>query len=63
MRVDRGSDSGFEGSGSGLGTVRARAMLQALAPRSRTWGKERLISYTRQNIIANVLKLVRERYE
>ena len=37
-RVDRGGD---EGKG---GWVSARAMLQALAPRSRTQGKERLMS-------------------
>lgn len=30
--------------GSGFGVVRARAMLQLLAPRSRTWGKFRLMS-------------------
>lgn len=36
---------GVEGSGLGSGRVRARAILQALAPRSRTWGKERLMSY------------------
>ncbi len=32
------------GGDSGTGTVRARPMLQALAPRSRTLGKWRLMS-------------------
>ena len=36
-RVERGGESG-------VGTVRARAMLQALAPRSRTEGKWRFMS-------------------
>ena len=36
-RVERGGDSA-------TGTVRARPMLQALAPRSRTLGKWRLMS-------------------
>jgi hypothetical protein len=41
VRCERRVDSGGE---SGFGTVRARAMLQALAPRSRTEGKWRFIS-------------------
>lgn len=45
MRVDNGGDSGFLGSGSGSGRVRALAILQALAPRSKTCGKWRLISW------------------
>lgn len=44
MRVARGGEVGLAGSGSGLGRVRARAMLQVLAPRSRTRGKWRLMS-------------------
>jgi hypothetical protein len=44
IRVDSGGDVALLGSGSGSGRVRARAMLQAFAPRSRTWGKWRLIS-------------------
>jgi hypothetical protein len=39
-RLDRGPFSGSSGDGS----VRAFAMLHALAPRSRTWGKWRLMS-------------------
>lgn len=31
-----------------LGDVRARAMLQLFAPRSRTFGKSRLMSYSRR---------------
>jgi hypothetical protein len=44
MRVASGSETGFSETGSGFGAVRMRAMLQALAPRSRTFGKRRLIS-------------------
>lgn len=44
IRVERGGDEVLLGSGSGLGRVRARAILQAFAPRSRTWGKWRLMS-------------------
>jgi hypothetical protein len=36
IRVERGGEDGFEGSGSGFGSVRERAMFAALAPRSRT---------------------------
>lgn len=43
--MERGSDVALEGSGSGLGAVSALAMLQALAPRSRTLGKLRLMSW------------------
>ena len=36
MRVERGGEFAFEGSGSGSGRVSAFAMLQEFAPRSRT---------------------------
>ena len=42
-RVDRGGESG-------VGAVRARAILQALAPMSRTEGKWRLMSYDTFNL-------------
>lgn len=45
MRVERGGELGFEGSGSGSGRVSARAMLQEFAPRSRTWLKCRFMSW------------------
>lgn len=35
---------GMVSGDGGEGRVRARAMLQALAPRSRMWGNERLMS-------------------
>lgn len=44
--MERGGDAVLFGSGSGFGRVRARAILQAFAPRSRTWGKWRLMSYS-----------------
>ena len=46
MRLVNGTEGGGEGvSGlDGGGFVRARAILHALAPRSRTWGKARLMS-------------------
>lgn len=50
MRVARGGEVGFAGSGSGLSRTRARATLQVFAPRSRTRGKCRLIS-CRQNSV------------
>lgn len=40
-----GAASG-EASKFGIGVVRARAMLQLFEPRSRTFGKVRLISYS-----------------
>ena len=43
--MERGGDVVLFESESGPGRVRARAMLQAPAPRSRTWGKWRLTSY------------------
>lgn len=48
-RVVRGAGVDVVGEGTvsgdgGGGRVRARAMLQALAPRSRMWGNERLMS-------------------
>lgn len=43
--VARGGAWGWEGSGSGFSWTRARAMLQELAPRSRTFGNCRLISW------------------
>jgi hypothetical protein len=43
IREERGGEFGITGSGSGV--VRARAMLQLLAPRSRTFGNCRLISW------------------
>ena len=46
-RVERGGDEVFAGSISGSGSVRARAILHAFAPTSRTCGKCRLMSYTR----------------
>ena len=42
VRYERREDSG--GESGAAGTVRARAMLHAFAPRSRTWGKCREIS-------------------
>ena len=47
IRVERLEDAGLEESGSesGSGSVSMRAILQALAPRSRTCGKCLLISY------------------
>lgn len=36
IRVERGGELSFEGSGSGSGRVSALAMLQEFAPRSRT---------------------------
>lgn len=44
-RVERGGDEVLFGSMSGSGSVRARAILQAFAPTSRTFGKCRLMSY------------------
>lgn len=44
MRVASGSDFPVGETGSGFGAVNARAMLQLLAPRSRTWGNVRFIS-------------------
>ena len=51
---ERRVDSGGE---SGLGTVRARAILHAFAPRSRTEGKCRFISYVsgRKSVISQCL--------
>lgn len=46
MRVASGGEMGLAGSGSGFSRVRARATLQELAPRSRTLGKDRLISWS-----------------
>ena len=43
--VEREGEVGFEGSGSGFGATRARAILQLLAPKSRTVGKCRFISW------------------
>lgn len=43
IRVARGGE--VSTAGSGLGAVRARAMLQLLAPRSRTLEKDLLISF------------------
>ncbi len=36
---ERGGELIFEASGSGSGRVRARAILQEFAPKSRTWLK------------------------
>lgn len=44
IRSERGGDSPLGETRSGVGVVRARAMLQLLAPRSRTFGISRLIS-------------------
>ncbi len=49
MRLANGVESGLLGSGSGSGRVRALAILQELAPRSRTCGKLRLISWHSDN--------------
>lgn len=45
MRADRGGDVGVDGSGSGFSRTSALARLHELAPRSRTLGKCRLMSY------------------
>lgn len=44
-RLESGGDSPVGETGSGLGAVRARAMLQLCAPRSRTCGKSRFMSF------------------
>ena len=44
IRSERGGDSPVGETRSGVGVVRARAMLQLFAPRSRTLGISRLIS-------------------
>ena len=45
IREDRGAEAPDGETGSGSGAVRARAMLQLFAPRSRTLGNSRFISY------------------
>lgn len=44
IRSESGGDSPVGETRSGVAVVRARAMLQLLAPRSRTFGISRLIS-------------------
>jgi hypothetical protein len=44
IRVVSGGDVGVSRFGSGLGAVRARAILQLFAPKSRTLGNVRLMS-------------------
>lgn len=45
MRSERGGELPVGETGSGSGAVRARAMLQLLAPMSRTWGICLLMSW------------------
>jgi len=52
-REDNGSDVVREGSGSGSGRLRARAILQEFAPRSRTWLNVRFMSYQIQFPVCN----------